>query len=154
MLLSFFLGFLFSLIFLLPLMQQGVTLVGVVFFLSTLIRIYFGFLGFPWYGFSLFLIYVGSLLVMFGYVVSMVPNFFFRQKNFLYVFLVGFFLSLFVRFKFSLLEGVFDTANFIYSDFSFLVFLGLGLVLLLALVCVVKICYFSKSSLRPFSLYV
>jgi len=79
--LSLTVGVLFSLIFLLPVMQQGVSLVVVIFLLATLVSVYIGLLGASWYGLSLFLIYVGSLLVMFGYVVAIVPNFLFRQKS-------------------------------------------------------------------------
>jgi len=67
---------------------------------------------------------------------------------------IGIPLGLFFCLKGLFLEGPFDVAIFIYSEEGFFVFLGLGFVLLLALLCVVKVCYFRKGSLRPFVVYV
>lgn len=49
-----------------------------------------------------------------------------------------------------MVEGPFDVGQFMYSDEGVFVFLGLALVLLFTLICVVKVCYFRKRSLRPF----
>merc|ERR1712150_470532 len=105
--------------------------------------------GLRWYGFSLFLIYVGGLLVMFGYVISIIPNFYLYKFKFLGVFLFRICLSFFFSFKFFLVDFVKETGNFLYSSQGFCVLIGLGFVLFLRLVCVVKICYFRKGSLRP-----
>lgn len=150
--LVFFLRMVLGGVFLLPLMQQGISLVGLIFFLSRALRVLIGIVGLSWFGFSLFLIYVGSLLVMFGYVVAMVPNFFLKRFSFFNVFLFGGFVGFLVGVKSGFLEGLCDVGGFMFSDEGFFVFLGLGFVLLIALVCVVKICYFRKGSLRPFSL--
>jgi NADH-ubiquinone oxidoreductase chain 6 len=150
MFLSSFIGLFLCFVFLLPVMQQGVRLVIVIFSLAVLLRCVVGTLGHVWYGFSLFLIYVGGLLVMFGYVVAMVPNFLFKQSFFLPFFLSGGLIGLLFVIKFSLREGVFDTGGFLYSNDGYLVLIGLAFVLFFTLVCVVKVCYFNKGSLRPF----
>ena len=147
---SLFMGF----VLILPVVQQGVVLVVSVFCIVFFIRIIFGLLGLVWYGFSLFLIYVGGLLVMFGYVVAIIPNFLFKRKGYEFLFPFGFFSGLVFFNYVSLREGVFDVGSFIYSSGGCLVVVSLGFVLLLTLVCVVKVCHFRKGSLRPFSVYV
>ena len=93
--------------------------------------------------------------MIFGYVVCMVPNFFFKKPKLLGIFVLGLFMGVLGRKKFLLIEGPADVGSFLFSAEAFFVLLGLGLVLFLALVCVVKVCYFRKGSLRPFSsLYV
>nr|YP_006303249.1 NADH dehydrogenase subunit 6 [Zygeupolia rubens]ADZ05376.1 NADH dehydrogenase subunit 6 [Zygeupolia rubens] len=154
MFMVFFYGLILGLVFLLPVMQQGVSLIVVIFSLASLMSVCAGLVGFSWYGLSLFLIYVGSLLVMFGYVVAMIPNFLFRQRGVLFVFVVGMVLGVSYCSKFFVVEGPFDIGGFMYSSDGIVIFLGLGVVLFITLVCVVKICYFSKGSLRPFSVYV
>nr|YP_009648862.1 NADH dehydrogenase subunit 6 [Notospermus geniculatus]QCZ36412.1 NADH dehydrogenase subunit 6 [Notospermus geniculatus] len=150
--LVFFLGLVFGLVFSLPVLQQGVGLVVLIFTVAVGVSGLVGVCGHVWYGFSLFLIYVGSLLVMFGYVVAMAPNFLFkRQSVSLFVFF-GFLVGFFVPVKTEVLEGAGDVGGFLYSLGGYFVLVGLGLVLLFTLVCVVKVCYFSKGSLRPFSL--
>lgn len=151
MFLSFCFGLVLAFVFLLPVVQQGVSLVVVIFGLSFFMSVIFGLCGYVWYGFSLFLIYVGSLLVMFGYVVAMIPNFLFKGGGgFLFVFL-GVFLGRFSCVKLSFQEGVFDVGGLIYSERGFYILIGLGFVLLFTLVCVVKVCYFRRGALRPFS---
>nr|YP_002995759.1 NADH dehydrogenase subunit 6 [Lineus viridis]ACO40319.1 NADH dehydrogenase subunit 6 [Lineus viridis] len=152
MFLAFFVGSILGLVFIVPLMQQGVSLIAVIFFLSVVISLIVGLLGYVWYGFSLFLIYVGSLLVMFGYVVAMVPNFLLKQSSLVFFVFSGFFLGGFFFFKTVSVEGNFDVGSFIYSSSGCLILIGLAFVLLFSLVCVVKVCYFSSGSLRPFSL--
>lgn len=95
---------------------------------------------------------MGRLLVIFGYVVAIVPNFLLKQRKLAGFIFVGFFLGNFFVFKVVPLEGVFDVGAFIYSVSGCIVLIGLAFVLLFSLVCVVKICYFRKGSLRPFRL--
>lgn len=145
-------GAVLGLVFILPLMQQGVRLIAVIFLISVMLRIIIGILGYVWYGFSLFLIYVGSLLVMFGYVVAMVPNFLLKQRKLSFFVFIGFFIGRVFIFKICPLEGRFDVGALIYSSSGCLILIGLAFVLLFRLVCVVKVCYFRKGSLRPFRL--
>lgn len=150
MFLSVFVGVIMSFVFLLPMVQQGIFLVVIVFGLVTSISVFIGFIGLSWYGFSLFLIYVGGLLVMFGYVISIIPNFYIYSLNLSFVFFFGVFVSLFLSFKVFSIDVLKEVGGLLYSSQGFVVLLGLGFVLFLSLVCVVKICYFRKGSLRPF----
>lgn len=152
MFLEVLLGAVLGFIFLLPVMQQGVGLVVVIFVLSVLVRAVVGVCGYVWYGFSLFLIYVGSLLVMFGYVVAIIPNFLFKQSSISLFVFIGLFMGFFLSRKSEVSEGVFDVGGFLYSIRGLYVLVGVGFVLLFTLVCVVKVCYFRKGSLRPFGL--
>nr|YP_006576088.1 NADH dehydrogenase subunit 6 [Kulikovia alborostrata]AEM23545.1 NADH dehydrogenase subunit 6 [Kulikovia alborostrata] len=151
MFLALFSGLMLSFIFFLPMVQQGVFMVVVVFSLVILMSTMIGFVGLSWYGFSFFLIYEGGLLVMFGYVISMIPNFFFDKSKGGWMVLVVIFFASFFPFKFFLVDGLEEKGGFLYSMEGCLVVIGLGFVLFLSLVCVVKVCYFSKGSLRPFS---
>lgn len=95
---------------------------------------------------------MGSLLVIFGYVVAMVPNFLFKHRNFILFLGIGLGLGRFIVVKSHTSEGGFDVGGFIYSNRGYFILVGLGFVLLFTLVCVVKVCYFRKGSLRPFGL--
>ncbi len=144
-------GVILGFVFLLPVLQQGAGLVVAIFFMSVGTSFLVGVFGYVWYGFSLFLIYVGRLLVIFGYVVAMRPNFLFKRQNYLFFLLAGFLISWLLAMKLDLTEGISDVGGFLYSVGGYFVLIGLGLVLFFALVCVVKVCYFNKGSLRPFS---
>nr|YP_009131672.1 NADH dehydrogenase subunit 6 [Micrura ignea]AJY78580.1 NADH dehydrogenase subunit 6 [Micrura ignea] len=146
-------GFVYGLVFLLPLMQQPIGLGFVILLMAGVISWVLGVVGLVWYGFSLFLIYVGGLLVMFGYVVVLVPNFVFSAGKSVYLVLLGVGIGsgfLVGGNSGSVVEGGVDLGLYLFSDFGLFVVLGLGLVLFLALVCVVKVCYFHSGSLRPF----
>nr|YP_009003683.1 NADH dehydrogenase subunit 6 [Iwatanemertes piperata]AHB53108.1 NADH dehydrogenase subunit 6 [Iwatanemertes piperata] len=143
-------GMIFSLLLLFPVMQQAIGFTIVLLILAGSVSVYLGLVGFFWYGFSLFLIYVGGLLVMFGYVVVLVPNFVFPWTNLFLIMVVGFVVGGVGFYKVNFVDVVADLGVSLYSDVNLMVMGGLGLVLFLALVCVVKICYFHSGSLRPF----
>nr|WGW18090.1 NADH dehydrogenase subunit 6 [Puncturella cf. parvinobilis] len=119
-----------------------------------------------WYGYILFLIYVGGLLVMFIYVGAISPNVTFSLNKFLLSLLVLFYFVLvsFVFFKnisnassasMSCLsdEGLlmmFSGGGFVVAK-SVSLLIVLGILLLFNLVSVVKICYHSKGPLRHHS---
>lgn len=151
---------LFSFIFLVPLIVQPLRLGLIVMFVSIILRGLLGIVFVSWFGFLLFLIYVGGLLVIFAYVIILIPNRYYFSKNiFIYIliifllffmlfFMTGFYLSLedsFLSFQ--------DSAQLIVSDYSSLVFLFLSLVLFFALLVVVKVCHFHGGPLRPFSTF-
>nr|YP_009353861.1 NADH dehydrogenase subunit 6 [Myadora brevis]AQZ26166.1 NADH dehydrogenase subunit 6 [Myadora brevis] len=116
-----------------------------------------------WFGYVIFLIYVGALLVMFAYVAALAPNPEFKLSFLFFVFMVGIivfcYLISLVYWPFSESQ-VLNLVGFIYgnsnvqssmasSDGSF-VLVGLGVLLLLVLVVVCKICRFYKGPLRLF----
>nr|BAJ09676.1 NADH dehydrogenase subunit 6 [Batillaria cumingii] len=154
-------------VFLFPLMAQPLSL-GLSIMLSTmLLCLLVGLYLSSWYGYILFLIYVGGLLVMFAYVAALSPNVLFGGATPL-IFLVAaqLFLPLILFFstfsdlsQLSPLPG--DQEAYMVLKPSGLelvspslisILIGLGLVLLINLVVVVKICYYQHSTLRPYNL--
>nr|YP_010890365.1 NADH dehydrogenase subunit 6 [Stenothyra glabra]USN91683.1 NADH dehydrogenase subunit 6 [Stenothyra glabra] len=117
-----------------------------------------------WYAYILFLIYVGGLLVMFAYVAALSPNMLFSSMS------AGLFFCLLVvpvmviiynynfvdSSKLEFLNSWLEIKKFkIYgvelaSPYYISILVSLGLILLINLVVVVKICYYQHASLRPF----
>uniref|UniRef100_UPI0030FE1C54 NADH dehydrogenase subunit 6 n=1 Tax=Phyllodoce medipapillata TaxID=868040 RepID=UPI0030FE1C54 len=107
-----------------------------------------------WFGFILFLIYIGGMLVMFAYFVSIQPNQQFSLKN-------SFFFSLIVFINLALFDypvtvNLFSLINWwinsLFDLSNVSVVILLGYVLFLALVMVVKITTFMMAPLRPYSI--
>nr|YP_010944800.1 NADH dehydrogenase subunit 6 [Pyroteuthis margaritifera]WMC20916.1 NADH dehydrogenase subunit 6 [Pyroteuthis margaritifera] len=124
-----------------------------------------GLITFSWYGYLLFLVYIGGLLVMFMYVISLIPNFIFlSSKVFIYLIIIffGFFMmNYFVTKMYMsvdmkdlfLLDYTFMSmggASMIMMYDNFLCYLLLGMILLFILISVVKICYYCEGPLRVF----
>ena len=145
-------GLILGLVLVFPLLIQplslGLAIMGVAVCLSAMIGVVSS-----WYGFILFLVYVGGLLVMFGYVLALMPNMWFSGRSVLLVLFFSVLVTLVtgglgsVR---SSADFFFDSAELLYSDLGFFVVVGLGFILFLALLVVVKICYFHGGPLRPF----
>nr|YP_010713633.1 NADH dehydrogenase subunit 6 [Erronea onyx]WDA98765.1 NADH dehydrogenase subunit 6 [Erronea onyx] len=152
-------------LFMLPLMAQPLSL-GLAIMISTLLMCSLtSMMLSSWYGYILFLIYVGGLLVMFAYVAALSPNILFGSGSPLLFFLV-LLIPLAVIFylypikDFSTITTLNDYSGFMYlksfgteliSPDSVSILIGLGTILLLNLIVVVKICYYQHASLRPFS---
>nr|YP_009057589.1 NADH dehydrogenase subunit 6 [Gononemertes parasita]AGZ63889.1 NADH dehydrogenase subunit 6 [Gononemertes parasita] len=152
MVLFYFELFFFFFLCLSILVQQPLAMGGVLLFISFMVSIYVSFFFSSWYSFSLFLIYIGGMLVLFGYVMVLVPNFVFSFKSiffcFFSVFLLFFFCSKGELFDF------FPDFSFSFFGFSnFFLYLGLSLVLFVGLVSVAKICFFQAGAFRPFYLF-
>nr|YP_010890229.1 NADH dehydrogenase subunit 6 [Conus litteratus]WJJ70326.1 NADH dehydrogenase subunit 6 [Conus litteratus] len=155
----------FSTLLILPMMSQPLSL-GLVIMISTLFMcLVSGMTISAWYGYILFLIYVGGLLVMFAYVAALSPNVLFGSLAPLVTLIVIFpFLFIFLYFYF-LKDSSYLSFEFSFSKFAYLkmygvelispymisILIGLGTVLLINLVVVAKICYYQQASLRPFS---
>nr|ARK18732.1 NADH dehydrogenase subunit 6 [Varioconus mercator]ARK18750.1 NADH dehydrogenase subunit 6 [Varioconus mercator]ARK18763.1 NADH dehydrogenase subunit 6 [Varioconus mercator]QLH57070.1 NADH dehydrogenase subunit 6 [Varioconus mercator]QLH57083.1 NADH dehydrogenase subunit 6 [Varioconus mercator] len=154
-----------STLLILPMMSQPLSL-GLVIMISTLFMcLVSGMTTSAWYGYILFLIYVGGLLVMFAYVAALSPNVLFGGLTPLFS-LIMFFPILFVLFYFyffkdsSYLSFEPSFSKFVYlkmygveliSPYMISILIGLGTVLLINLIVVAKICYYQQASLRPFS---
>nr|YP_009227960.1 NADH dehydrogenase subunit 6 [Nassarius variciferus]AIW04699.1 NADH dehydrogenase subunit 6 [Nassarius variciferus] len=150
---------------LLPLMMQPLSL-GLVIMASTLLMCFISAITLSsWYGYILFLIYVGGLLVMFAYVAALSPNVLFGKGTPMIFFSVMIFplcaifyflplvdmssmayLNIFTEMKFLKIYGIELVAPQMIS-----ILIGLALILLINLIVVVKICYYQQASLRPFS---
>nr|YP_010472663.1 NADH dehydrogenase subunit 6 [Littoraria ardouiniana]UVH65786.1 NADH dehydrogenase subunit 6 [Littoraria ardouiniana] len=153
-----------SSMFLFPLMAQPLSL-GLSIMISTLFLCSLTAATLSaWYGYILFLIYVGGLLVMFAYVAALSPNMLFSGMGPLVFFsLAALFLmstlyfypfvdlgSLDYLHKFASKKTLKKYGTQLVSDHSAFVLIALGIILLINLVVVVKICYYQHSSLRPF----
>nr|QTT61296.1 NADH dehydrogenase subunit 6 [Tritia incrassata] len=154
-----------SSLLLLPLMMQPLSL-GLVVMISTLLMCFISAITLSsWYGYILFLIYVGGLLVMFAYVAALSPNVLFGKGTPMIFFVVTM-LPISVVFYFLPLVDMSSLSYLsIFSDMKFLkiygiemvapqmisILIGLALILLINLIVVVKICYYQQASLRPFS---
>nr|QFG38954.1 NADH dehydrogenase subunit 6 [Cominella virgata brookesi] len=154
-----------SSLLMLPLMAQPLSL-GLVVMISTLLMCFVSAITLSsWYGYILFLIYVGGLLVMFAYVAALSPNVLFGKGTpvlffsflilpltlILYTyFLVDLssisYLHIFTNLKFLKTYGIEMVSPHMIS-----ILIGLAIILLVNLIVVVKICYYQHASLRPFS---
>nr|QXM18103.1 NADH dehydrogenase subunit 6 [Babylonia zeylanica] len=154
-----------STLFTLPLMIQPLSL-GLVIILSTLLMCLISAITLSsWYGYILFLIYVGGLLVMFAYVAALSPNVLFGSGLPMIFFLLLMFpliiffysyplmdlssityLSSFIKLKFFKMHGMEMVSPHMIS-----ILIGLAVILLINLIVVVKICYYRHASLRPFN---
>nr|YP_006303210.1 NADH dehydrogenase subunit 6 [Nectonemertes cf. mirabilis HC-2011]ADZ05363.1 NADH dehydrogenase subunit 6 [Nectonemertes cf. mirabilis HC-2011] len=130
------------------LMQQPLSLAMILLVLCFLISVYMGFLFSSWFSLSLFLIYIGGMLVLFSYVLVLVPNFL-VFLNGLWLFSLTFFFFFFS--SFSETSMFFLSFSFeMFSGFNLFLYVGLGFILFLALISVVKICCFHEGAFRPF----
>lgn len=154
-----------SSLLLLPLIIQPLRL-GLVIIISTLLICFIrAIILSSWYGYILFLIYVGGLLVIFAYVAALSPNVLFGKGTpMLFFFVMIFPLS--ITFYFLPLIDVSSIGYLrIFSEIKVLkiygieivapqmisILIGLATILLINLIVVVKICYYQQASLRPFS---
>nr|YP_010400300.1 NADH dehydrogenase subunit 6 [Purpura bufo]UQS75999.1 NADH dehydrogenase subunit 6 [Purpura bufo] len=155
----------FSSFLLLPFMSQPLSL-GLVVMMSTLFMCVSSAITLSsWYGYILFLIYVGGLLVMFAYVAALSPNVLFGSGAPLLFFIfsfVGFMVFLYTTNFIDLTPMSYNSEmsklNFLkvygsemVSPQMISILIGLAVILLINLIVVVKICYYTHSSLRPFS---
>nr|UGY86774.1 NADH dehydrogenase subunit 6 [Lamellomphalus manusensis] len=151
-----------SFFFILPTMLHPLSIGLCIMLCSLTSCLLIGLLGHSWFGFILFLIFVGGLLVMFAYVAALSPNVYFSGGNLMFGFFI---LWASVTFFFS---GLFFIDSLLSNDifslsFSFnksywgeklispscvSIMVGLGIVLLLNLLAVVKICYYQQGPLR------
>nr|ANH54153.1 NADH dehydrogenase subunit 6 [Nassarius succinctus] len=154
-----------SSLLLLPLMMQPLSL-GLVIMISTLLMCFISAMMLSsWYGYILFLIYVGGLLVMFAYVAALSPNILFGKGTPMFFFLIMI-LPMSVIFYFLPLIDIASISYLsIFNDMKVLkiygiemvapqmisILIGLAIILLINLIVVVKICYYQQASLRPFS---
>nr|YP_009318358.1 NADH dehydrogenase subunit 6 [Stomatella planulata]AOZ71839.1 NADH dehydrogenase subunit 6 [Stomatella planulata] len=155
----------FSLIFMMPMMLQPLSLGLCIMGLSGVMCILVGLVVSSWYGYVLFLVYVGGLLVMFAYVSALAPNNFFSSASsvvgfifmgFLSFFLMGimYFLDLSYLSNLMSFEGEKSSSSsgsMIIGSSSMCLVIVLGTVLLVNLLAVVKVCYYQQGPLRFYS---
>jgi len=151
-----------SFFFILPIIMHPLR-VGLCIILCSLIRcLLVGLLRHSWFGFILFLIFVGGLLVIFAYVAALRPNVYFRGRNLILGFSILwivvtlsfsklFFIDRILRRDVFSLRFSFDKSSSgekLISHSCISIMVGLGIILLLNLLAVVKICYYQQGPLR------
>ena len=123
------------------------------------------FILFSWYGYLLFLVYIGGLLVIFIYVIRLIPNLIFLSRKmvlyFLLIMLRFIIINILVR-KSLIRVDIKDIDLFDYNYLTiggggiiiiydnFICYIILGIILLFVLIRVVKICYYCEGPLRVF----
>nr|DBA44273.1 TPA_asm: NADH dehydrogenase subunit 6 [Peltospira delicata] len=151
-----------SLFFIMPIMLHPLSLGLCILFCSLSVCLLIGVLSYGWFGFILFLIFVGGLLVMFAYVSALTPNVYFHSMSPVFWMLILWVISMLVFFPIFFFETVPVEISLsdVYSFFSskmgekivipsrVSIMLGLGVVLLLNLLAIVKICYYQQGPLR------
>nr|QTT61140.1 NADH dehydrogenase subunit 6 [Tritia cuvierii] len=150
---------------LLPLMMQPLSL-GLVIMVSTLLMCFISAIMLSsWYGYILFLIYVGGLLVMFAYVAALSPNVLFGKGTPMVFFIFTIVPASMMFYSLPLIDESSISYMNTFSEMKFLkiygvemvapqmisILIGLALILLINLIVVVKVCYYQQASLRPFS---
>nr|AXA45307.1 NADH dehydrogenase subunit 6 [Anguloclavus sp. 1 MNHN IM 2013-19732] len=154
----------FSSILMFPLMSQPLSL-GLAIMFSTLLMCLVSALTLSsWYGYILFLIYVGGLLVMFAYVAALSPNVLFGTSTPLALLVTTCAIIFIILYFYPLIDMVSLSTHAAYNEPKFLklygiemaspqmisILIGLAIILLINLIVVVKICYYQRASLRPF----
>lgn len=120
--------------------------------ISIIIAVLCGSLFFGWFGFIIFLIYIGGILVIFAYFVAIQPNQYFDISNLIYWFILTT-TNLPIN-RHPLIADLFKIRSwwvcsiFYISNISVVIILGL--VLFLALISVVKITIINVAPLRPY----
>nr|YP_010610626.1 NADH dehydrogenase subunit 6 [Opisthoteuthis californiana]WAP91381.1 NADH dehydrogenase subunit 6 [Opisthoteuthis californiana] len=159
------LSFSFALISLTTMMIQPLSLGLMLMVISIMSSVVVSFISYPWYGYMLFLVYVGGMLVMFTYVISLIPNILFLSlKGFSLFFF--FFFSVLLMMYYSLYNCMnlnvmgfnymnmntmsMGNSGLIMMAYNFFCYILLGILLLLVLISVVKICYYCEGPLRVF----
>nr|AXF46501.1 NADH dehydrogenase subunit 6 [Penion ormesi]AXF46514.1 NADH dehydrogenase subunit 6 [Penion ormesi] len=154
-----------STLLMLPLMSQPLSL-GLVIMTSTLLMCFISSITLSsWYGYILFLIYVGGLLVMFAYVAALSPNVLFGKGTPMLFFFILVFPLAAIFYSYPLIDLSSIGYLYIFKELKSLkmygiemvspqmisILIGLAIILLINLIVVVKICYYRHASLRPFS---
>lgn len=111
-----------------------------------------------WIAFLIFLIYIGGILVIFSYFVSIIPNqsliFTYNASIMCLSFLCLIFTSITLNIKPITTPSYSLILDFIYTKYNIPILLLLALILLFTIVVVVKLTILSKGPLRPFTNYV
>nr|USS60665.1 NADH dehydrogenase subunit 6 [Septaria lineata] len=156
---------LLALIFAMPMMMQplslGLCIMGISLFWCVLLGLVYS----SWFSYVLFLIYVGGLLVMFVYVAALAPNTLFSSlKSLVGISSVSALLfPLILLYTPKDLSFLYDNLSLDYysenmktgilmiSSSNISMLIGLGLILLMNLLAVVKVCYYQQGPLRPYN---
>lgn len=131
----------------------GINILILALFLATLIAIIMR----PWFGFLIFLIYIGGILVIFAYFLALVPN---QQitdhTNAIYFILTTITListTLLIEISIPIPQRLYSNTAYIYIPKICPSIIFIGVLLLITIIIVVKLTARIRGPLRPF-LYV
>ncbi len=156
----------FSLIFLIPLILQPLSLGLCIIVLTILYSLLISLSSSSWYGYILFLVFIGGLLVIFAYVSVLAPNTFFTDAKPILILLLVFISTAFITNNFSSQDShntAHPTRDTGFSQYlsrtgtdlikinSTSLAIILGVILLIALLAVVKICLHQQGPLQPYA---
>jgi hypothetical protein len=122
--------------------------------IALLLSITFAYAMSSWLALLLFLIYIGGILVIFSYFVSIIPN-----QTIAFQFIISsIFLSIisisiiiqFINISPTITTIINNQLNFIYLKINSPILITLALILLFTIIVVVKLTTLSKGPLRPF----
>ena len=132
----------------------GVTIL----FIALIVAILFSYAISSWIAFLIFLIYIGGILVIFSYFVSLTPN---QSINILYIILTIsitiltiYLLTSLISIKPQPLSFYSTQSNIFYLKLNSPILILLALILLITIIIVVKLTTTNKGPLRPFYKYV
>nr|UZT27120.1 NADH dehydrogenase subunit 6 [Sternaspis buzhinskajae] len=157
------LSLIFSFIVTLPLSTSPLILGMTIWFMALLTALLTALLHLSWFGFIIFLIYIGGMLVMFAYFSAIAPD---QQMKIYFSQLISFFLippivTMFIIKSFSapLLTSIPTSLLFSPQTKLFIMlwaapFFLLTLILFFTLIAVTKIVFQARAPLRPFNTYV
>nr|QFG71045.1 NADH dehydrogenase subunit 6 [Pseudorimula sp. RSIO35641] len=152
-----------SLFLLMPLMLQPLSLGLCIMLLTVFFCILAGLSSSSWYSYTLFLVFIGGLLVMFAYVSVLAPNSFFVSAKPMLWLLLSFLITTMAitlsttQYSWTLTgppespamtQKLSSTGMDLVVSNSTSVVVMLGMILLLALLTVVKICFYQQGPLR------
>nr|YP_009353883.1 NADH dehydrogenase subunit 6 [Laternula truncata]AQZ26192.1 NADH dehydrogenase subunit 6 [Laternula truncata] len=137
----------------LPRLQHPLSLMAVVFILSLGSCLALGMTVSSWYGYILFLIYVGALLVMFTYSTALASNPLFVSEKMIWGVLGGMLIFLgYSTYGIESRSGYSMDCNVVESSFkaeeTLIGLVMIGLILFIAMMAVVKVCSTSEGPLR------
>ena len=119
-------------------------------------RVFLAIFSNSWFRIIIFLIYIGGLLVIFAYFISIQPNQFLFIGYNLYILLI-FIFTIWLIVDIFKLKRFYNIGYWITGFFDLLnlnILIILGLILFFVIVVVVKICYGIRIPIRPYYNYV
>lgn len=138
---SFFYSFIFSIFF----VDSLLGLLFSILFFSLLSSIYINFFCLSYFSYIIIIVYIGSLLIMFSYFVSLD-----RNQNFNFnIFFLLYFYGVFSQ-QFFLKSNIFSFIFSLYYKSNYFILIILGFILLVSLLGLIKLTFFSFGSLRSY----
>lgn len=138
--------------------QNPLTLGLIILIMALLLAITFAYAISSWIAFLIFLIYIGGIIVIFSYFVSIIPN----QTLYIFYNIIIITLSIFIILLLSsyinikpfIVSSQPVILNFMYTQKNIPMLIFIALLLLFTIIVVVKLTILSKGPLRPFNSYV